>query len=209
MSGTKVRLHHFPKYCKLENMRNGAPRACQSRESEFMRSLTLLKTTGARWRIEVRTTSRIIPVLALAAALAASGAFAQQSQPKAGKQPGSGQTGMMSGNMGDRCKQMMAMHSQMMADMKAMDASLDQKVIAMNAARGNAKVDAMAAVINEMATQRKQMVAKMSSMPDKMMAHMSEHMAQSGSTAMRQSMAQCPMMQGMKGMDEKSADAHK
>ena len=96
---------------------------------------------------------RILPVLALAAALVASGAFAQQ-DPKAGKQMG-GKSGMMKGNMG-----------QMMGDRKAMDASLDQKVAAMNAAKGNAKVDAIAAVINEMATQRKQMMAKMSSMQE-------------------------------------------
>jgi len=56
------------------------------------------------------------------------------------------------------------------------------------------KVDAMAAVINEMATQRTQMMAKMSGMQDQMMAHMGEHMAQTGSAAMKQSMAQCPMM---------------
>jgi hypothetical protein len=116
---------------------------------------------------------------------------------------------MMSGNMGDHCKQMMTMHNQMMADMKAMDAGLDQKVTAMNAAKGNAKVDAMAAVINEMATQRKQMMAKTASMRDQMMAHMGEHMAQSDGPAMRQSMAQCPMMKSMKEMDDKSADAHK
>ena len=38
-----------------------------------------------------------------------------------------------------------------------------------------------------------------------MMAHMGEHMAQSGSAAMKQSMAQCPMMKGMmeRGMIEK------
>ncbi len=142
------------------------------------------------------TTSRILPVLALAAALTASGALAQQTQPKAGKAPA--KSGMMSGNMGDQCKQMMAMHTQMMADMKAMDSSLNQKVAAMNAAKGNAKVDAMAAVINEMATQRTQMMSKMSGMQDQMMAHMREHMAQSGSAAMKQSMAQCPMMKGMK-----------
>lgn len=152
--------------------------------------------------MKVKTTARILPVLALAAALTASGALAQQSQPKARKQPASGHSGMMSGKTGDQCKQMMAMHSQMMADMKAMDASLDQKVAAMNAAKGNAKVDAMAAVINEMATQRTQMMAKMSGMQDHMMAHMAGHVAQSGATAMRQSMAQCPMMKGMKGMDE-------
>ena len=95
-----------------------------------MRTLTLLKTTAARWLVKIKTISRIVPVLAIAAALTTSGALAQQSQPKAGKQPGSGQSGMMSGNMGDRCKQMMTMQNQMMADMKAMDASLDQKVAA-------------------------------------------------------------------------------
>jgi hypothetical protein len=48
-----------------------------------------------------------------------------------------------------------------------------------------------------MTSQRKQMMAKMTSMRDQMMAHMGEHVAQSGSTAMRQSIAQCPMMQGV------------
>ena len=147
--------------------------------------------------MKVKTISRILAVLALAAAVTATGVLAQQSEPKTGNQPGNGQSGMMSGNMGDRCKQMMTMHSQMMADMKALDATLDQKVASMNTAKGNAKVDAMAAVINEMASQRKQMMAKMSSTRDQMMAHMGEHMSQSGSTAMRPSMAQCPMMKGM------------
>ena len=103
----------------------------------------------------------------------------------------------MSGNMGDQSKQTMAMHTQMIADMNTMDSSLDQKVAAMNAAKGNSKVDAMAAVINEMATQRTQMMAKMSGMRDQMMAHMGQHMAQARSTAIKQSMAQCPMMKGM------------
>ena len=147
--------------------------------------------------MKVKTISRILAVLAFAAAVTATGVLAQQSEPKTGNQPGSGQSGMMSGNMGDRCKQMMTMHNQMMAEMKALDASLDEKVAAMNTAKGNAKVDAMAAVINEMASQRKQMMAKMSNMRDQMMAQMGEHMSQSGSTAMRPSMAQCPMMKGM------------
>ena len=84
--------------------------------------------------MKVKTISRILAVLALAAAVTATGVLAQQSEPKTGNQPGSGQSGMMSGNMGDRCKQMMTMHNQMMADMKAMDASLDEKVAAMNTA---------------------------------------------------------------------------
>jgi CII-binding regulator of phage lambda lysogenization HflD len=138
--------------------------------------------------------STYVLAIALVAGLTTTALGAQQSQSKAGTQPKAGQTGMMSRNMADHCKQMMSMHSQMMADMKAMDTTLDQKVAAMNAAKGNAKVDAMAAVINEMASQRKQMMSKMSGMQDQMMAHMGEHMAQSGTPAMHQSMAQCPMM---------------
>jgi hypothetical protein len=55
--------------------------------------------------------------------------------------------------------------------------ALGQKVAAIKAANGNAKIDAMAAVINEMVAQRKQMMANLSSMQSQMMAHMGEHMA--------------------------------
>jgi phage-related minor tail protein len=111
--------------------------------------------------------ARILGTIAFVAALMANGAFAQKNESKAG---------MPEGNM-----QMMAMHNQMMAEMKAMDANLDLKVAAMNAAKGGAKVDAMAAVINEMVSQHKQMMAKMMGMHEPM----------------------------MKGMDGKSPDAHK
>jgi len=78
-----------------------------------------------------------------------------------------------------------------------MDSSLDQKVAAMDAAEGKAKVDVMAAAVNEMLAQRKQMTA-----------HVGGHMAQAGSTGMRQSMVLCPMMKGVKNMDGNSASAH-
>ena len=146
--------------------------------------------------MKTRVISQYVLAAALAAGLTTTAVVAQQSQAQPGTQEKAGRKGMMSGNMADRCKQMMSMHSQMMADLKAMEATLDQKVAAMNAAQGTAKVDAMAAVINEMAAQRKQMVAKMSGMQSRMMAHMGEHMAQSGDAAMRQSMVQCPMMKG-------------
>ena len=84
---------------------------------------------------------RILAAGAFAAALMAHGALAQENESKAG---------MPQGHM-----QMMAMHNQMMAEMKAMDANLDRKVTAMNAAKGRDKVDAMAAVINEMVSQHK------------------------------------------------------
>ena len=130
--------------------------------------------------MKIGSISRISTAVVFAAVLMANGTSAQESESKAGMPPGGGQSGMMSGN-----PQMMAMHSKMMADMKAMDASLDLKVAAMNAARGRAKVDAMAAVINEMVAQHKQMMATMMGMHDPM------------------------MMKGMAGMDDKSTDVHK
>ena len=45
---------------------------------------------------------------------------------------------------------MKQMHQKMMAEMQAMDQKLDSLVAQMNAAQGQAKVDAIAAVINEM-----------------------------------------------------------
>jgi hypothetical protein len=135
---------------------------------------------------------RFLTLIALAAALGMTGALAQQNPPKPAKLSRDAQSAMT-----DQCKDMMAMHNQMAADMKAMDAKLDLKVAAMDAAGGNSKVDAMATVINEMVSQRKEMMANMMSMQNKMMAHMGEHMGQSGGQAMRQSMALCPMMKGM------------
>ena len=94
----------------------------------------------------------------------------------------------MSSAMAD-CKNMMAKRDQMMADMKAMDASLDRKMTAMSSASGAAKVDAMADVIKEMVAQRKQMQQKMMTMQQNMMQHMGSHMM-----AGKQSMMNCPMM---------------
>jgi hypothetical protein len=60
--------------------------------------------------------------------------------------------------MAARCREMMT-------DMKAMDARLDEKLAAVNAAQGEAKVDAMAALLTELVSQRKTMHGKMASMP--------------------------------------------
>ena len=63
---------------------------------------------------------------------------------------------------------MMKMHEQMMADMKAADAKLDALVKEMNAATGNAKINAVAAVINELVRQHKAMEAHMDQMHENM-----------------------------------------
>lgn len=81
--------------------------------------------------------------------------------------------------MMERCKEMMAKREQAMAEMKAMDAKVDEKIAAMNAAKGDQKVAAMAAVINEMAAQRQMMREKMEA----------KHQG-----------AMCPMMGGPGGM---------
>ncbi len=65
---------------------------------------------------------------------------------------------------GDQSDQMKQMHQTMMSEMEAMDQKLDGLVAQMNAAQGQAKVDAIAAVINEMNNDRKQMMEHMASM---------------------------------------------
>lgn len=52
---------------------------------------------------------------------------------------------------------MMAMHQEMTQKLQAMDQKLDGLVTTMNKARGNAKMAAMAAVINELVAQRQEM----------------------------------------------------
>ena len=134
-----------------------------------MRSLTMLDKTPARRPATPKWLSRGVTLLAMAVALAAGSALAQQ----AAEHPPAGHAGMMKG--GDK-GDMMAMHSEMMTDMKAMDARLDQKLAAMNEAKDKNKVDAIVAVINEMAAQRKEMMAKMIGMHDQSMMHMGAHM---------------------------------
>lgn len=50
-----------------------------------------------------------------------------------------------------------ARHDKMVAEMQAMDARLHEKLAAMNAVTGDQKIEAMAAVINELVAQRKAM----------------------------------------------------
>jgi hypothetical protein len=63
-----------------------------------------------------------------------------------------------------RLPDMMQRHEQMMAEMKASDARLDELVRAMNAATGDAKISAMAQVINELVRQHQAMHQHMASM---------------------------------------------
>jgi hypothetical protein len=91
----------------------------------------------------------------------------------------------------------MAHHKEMMATMETMDARLDELVKKMNAATGSRKADAVAAVVNELVAQRKQMREHMMAMQPKMMKHMMEHMQTGMMKGMADSMSECPMMKSM------------
>lgn len=89
---------------------------------------------------------------------------------------------------------MMARNEGMKAEMASMDARLDSLLATMNSASGNQKVDAAAAVINEMVAQRKAMRGHMMAMGPKMMQHMQHHAHMGMMDGMMKSMSGCPMM---------------
>lgn len=92
------------------------------------------------------------------------------------------------------CQEMSARHQKTMDEMKQMDARLQEQVKAMQAASGDAKVDAMARVVSTLAEQRMEMRQRAMSMDRERMGHMMEHSGQDRATMM-----QCPMMKQMAG----------
>lgn len=98
--------------------------------------------------------------------------------------------------MGDACAAMMEHHAEMQERMKAMDAELDGLLAEVENATGDAKVDALAAVVEELVEQRRSMHAMMAKHQPMMMRHRMQHMGEGGA------MSDCPMMQRMKGMQE-------
>ena len=147
---------------------------------------------------QTRTNLFIRSSLALALAMAIwSPAQSRSEEPAEGKK-------MMEGKMMERCQAMKEQKQKMKEDMKAHDVELTEQISKMNRAPEDQKMGLMAAVITHMVEQRITMDARKAKMEEEMMQHMMQHM-QMG----KESMSQCPMMKGMKGMDEKSGDAHK
>lgn len=93
--------------------------------------------------------SRTILVLVMGLVLAST-AWADQHEDAPADEPGRGR--MMRGP--DRAMNQ-AMHEAMREQMRAQDERLEALVAEMNAAKGSAKVDAIAAVLNEMVDQRR------------------------------------------------------
>ena len=111
---------------------------------------------------------------------------------------------LMEGKMMESCQAMKEQKQKMMVEMKAQDTELTEQLAKMNRAPDDKKVGLMAGIVTQMVEQRIAMNASTAKMEEAMMPHMMQHM-QMG----KESMAQCPMMKGMKDMDKKSADAHK
>ena len=145
------------------------------------------------------TNTNLLITSSLALALALSIWTPVQSQSA---EPAEGQQ-MLKGKMTQRCQAMQEKKQKMQAEMKAQDDELTEQLARMNRAPDDEKVGLLAAVVTQMVEQRKVMNTRKAKMQEEMMQHMMQDM-QKGPD----SMAQCPMMKGMKGMDEKSAGAH-
>lgn len=112
------------------------------------------------------------------------------------------------GSMMDHCKAMMAKRQAAMDEMQKMNAELDVLVSKMNAARGDDKVEATAAVLTELVAQRRAMMSMMDSMHPMMMEHMARHMESGMAASLSQSMSGCPMMGGAKKPAEGEHEGH-
>jgi Skp family chaperone for outer membrane proteins len=103
-------------------------------------------------------------------------------------------------DMKAECEGMMARKQEMQDKLQAMDATLDKLVAEMNAAKSSKEVDAlekpMAAVLNELVSQRKALRSMMMEMQPVMMAHMMHHMHMHGTKGAMGAMGamECPMM---------------
>jgi alpha-galactosidase len=154
----------------------------------------------------------LVPVLFVAGVALTQTSAAVQQQPPQQPNAARGQAmgPAMMGRMVNegQASTMMAERQQMMANMKALDKTLDDLVAKMNAARGTEKVDAIAAVVKEIVVQRTQMNDRMPMMQARMMGHMMEHMMsmQGGMMSMMgtrgqmgatQAMADCPVMKAL------------
>jgi hypothetical protein len=116
--------------------------------------------------VKEKVMKTIVTLSILAAFLAMPyGLFAQQEKTMApaGSEQATEQPaqGAPHPKMMEHCGKMKAEHEKMM---KEMDARLDEKIAAMDAAKGEKKIEAMGAVIKELVSQRKEMREHMKKM---------------------------------------------
>jgi len=105
------------------------------------------------------------------------------------------------GKMMEQCRVMKEQKQKLQSDIDSQSIQLADRIERMNRAPREEKVELLAAVVTDMAEQQTSMNARKAKMGEDMMSHMMQHM-QMG----KDSMAQCPMMQGK---DAKVGDPHK
>ncbi len=163
----------------------------------------------------------LVPGILAATALALAVGVGAQTAPPAGPAPAvkSPQAAPMTGHhkgsaamakhdidMKAECQAMMVKKQEMQDKCQAMDATLDKLVAEMNAAKDSKEPDAMekpmAAVINELVTQRKAFHSMMMEMQPAMMTHMMHHMHMQGTKGGME----CPMMKTGTAPEPKAAE---
>lgn len=100
----------------------------------------------------------------------------------------------------EKCEVLKKEKQEMQAKMKAQDAELIAAVATLNNAAQGRKLDLMAGIVTQLVEQRAAMHIQNANMQEKMMKHMMGHMEMA-----KESIANCPMMKDMKGMDDKKA----
>jgi hypothetical protein len=138
--------------------------------------------------------------VAIAAAIFAAGAFTSLAVEAGEESQMEHPAGMADPTMME--EGMMAMHQDMHAKMGSMGSKLTDLVSEMEAASGEDKTEALAAVVSELVAQRRAMHEMMAQMQPRMMNHMMEHMASGMMQGMMQSMTECPMMKQTTSSEE-------
>jgi hypothetical protein len=153
-------------------------------------AVTLLQIPGKEIRMKAKIVSLLMAALLLGGIGFVSTGFAGSHH--------SDEARMSPEKMMEMCQKMMERHEAMREKMAERDERLQGLVDRMNAATGEAKIEAMSDVINELAAQRRQMHEMMMKMGPMMMRHMMEHMHPE---MMQEMMRQCPMMKEMEKND--------
>lgn len=115
---------------------------------------------------------------------------AQSADPAEEKTKMEGKT-MTETEMMQCCHETKELKENLAADLKKQDTELTAKIEEMNEAAEDKKLDLMAGIVTQMVAQRTALNERKAKMEQGMMKHMMQHM-QTG----KESMAQCPMMDG-------------
>ncbi len=114
--------------------------------------------------------------------------------PPMGGMPGMPGMGAMRGNQSGPCAEMMQARAAARAELAAFDAKLDGLMAKLDAAKGNQRLDAMAAVLHELVAQRKVMRERMESMQQAGMQHAMQHLQMGMMKGLMGAGHGCPMM---------------